>query len=67
MGAVMTGDFDFMQIGDRFSLAEEGIFGVIEKLFRRDGHVVSCVVKMDCGGWASVDLSKVVLITPTVH
>lgn len=55
-------------IGERFELAEEGIFGVVTDVINdRDDDPAAIVVQMDNGGWASVDLSAIEWIPATVH
>lgn len=49
-----------MRVGERFSLPEEGIFGVVAEIFYdSEQQPASAVIQMDDGRWASVDLSLI--------
>lgn len=55
-----------MRVGDRFSLPDEGIFGVVSEIFYdADMQPASAVIEMDDGKWAAVDLS--LIETVSVH
>ena len=49
-----------IKVGDRFELAEENIFGYVSNVFcGEDTELVSIVVEMDDGRWATVDMRLV--------
>lgn len=49
-----------IKVGDRFTLAEEDVFGEISNIFYDERmEVVAVVVQMDNGQWATVDMRLV--------
>jgi hypothetical protein len=52
-----------IRVGERFSLPEEDIFGIVDQVIYADCEVIAIVVELDNGKWASVDMR---LVAPRV-